>query len=94
MTVKCINELQKEVLASSFANKQLTLEDLMATTGRSRRTIMRMLEEAGVAPAVRKRKAKENTASQTDTQGVYFPKKLNWFDRFIQSIARSFSFLR
>lgn len=94
MTVKCINELQKEVMAAAFFNKLLTVEDLMQTSGKSRRTVMRVLEEAGVAPPVRKRKAKVSVVQQNLDQPIYFPTRPGWIARLTRAVSQSFSFLR
>ena len=55
MTVKSFTEEQKTAIANQFSSKILTLDELVFVNSTSRRTMMRILNERGVAPATHKR---------------------------------------
>lgn len=55
MTVKCLSEGAKHHIASSFSYHVYTINQLAIMYGRSRRTIIRVLEEQGVDPGVKHR---------------------------------------
>jgi len=61
MTVKCLTREQKQIIAYQFKFIQLNVNDIADEWQRSVRTIHRVLEEEGVAPARRKRIAKAKT---------------------------------
>lgn len=55
MTVKCLNPGQKFAIVHEFQVLGAQIDDMAAYYGRSRRTIIRVLEEAGVDPGIRRR---------------------------------------
>ena len=61
MTVRCIKQVDKAYIAQTFATKTQTVAELAMTFGRSRRTIVRVLEDECVNPCLRIRKIKPKT---------------------------------
>lgn len=56
MTVKCINQTQKAIIAQQYAFIKVPVKDLASDYKVSTRTINRVLVELGVAPVRRKKK--------------------------------------
>lgn len=55
MTVKCINAEDQAQMVLNYSSGLCSIEDLMLLSGKSRRTIQRMLEDAGFDPIVHRR---------------------------------------
>lgn len=55
MTVKCIPAKDQESLVYCYKYCHYKIEDLMRITGKSRRTVQRMLEDAGLEPIKHRR---------------------------------------
>lgn len=55
MTVKSIPQFRKNAIVECFVNKHHTINELAAIYQRHRRTIIRVLEEAGVDPGIKHR---------------------------------------
>lgn len=55
MTVKCLHVRDKVYIVNSFISGTITINDLADSFLRSRRTIIRVLEEYGVDPGVKRR---------------------------------------
>ena len=83
MAVKCLNPLQKEVIATSFLNRTHSIEELVATFRRSRRTIIRVLEEASIEPGIKRRIPKPTPLPQV------IPTKRLWYRRIIGSFVQA-----
>lgn len=80
MTVRCLDQSAKNAIVHAFtATHMKDLNDIASCFGVSRRTIVRVLEEAGVDPGIRRRKSKE--VQENDVQ---FPLPLGepWFKDF------------
>lgn len=58
MTVKCLSDIQKQVVIYQYLHLKLNLNEIAHDAKRSRRTIIRVLEEAGIDVPRRPRKAK------------------------------------
>lgn len=95
MTVKSLNEYQKNNLARLFVEQKTSLNELAAYCGRSRRTVIRVLEELGIDPGVRHRKPKivvpvpltfPNHPIHTGPIG-YKP-GTSWYSRVLDSVAQ------
>lgn len=50
MTVKCLNEVDQAYICDAYLSKTQTVTELAITYNRSRRTIIRVLEDAGYDP--------------------------------------------
>ena len=77
MTVKCLNTLQQECIVTSFVNKTHNIDALARTFGRSRRTIIRVLEDAGIDPGIRRRMPKPTPLPQV------IPTRRPWYRRIL-----------
>ena len=66
MTVKCLTTPTKLSVVEMFNNKTHTIEDLVYLTGKSRRTVIRVLEDAGVDPKIHRRNRKPKYTVLTD----------------------------
>lgn len=69
MTVKCLSDYNKATIRSDFVHNGSTLESLALEHGRSRRTIIRTLEEAGIDPGVKKRKPRLSKVNYESVTG-------------------------
>jgi hypothetical protein len=101
MTVKCLKEHQKNIICLTFGNPN-QINDLADHWGVSRRTIIRVLEEQGIDPMIKRRprKAKEITQQLilaprefTFPNAQIYPvqPKLNWFQRTLDHMVRRFA---
>ncbi len=77
MTVKCLNDNAKAVIVELFVSQRYTLNDLVRLYGKSRRTVIRVLEDAGVDPGVKHRPPKPfvqplETDDFANTQPLYY----------------------
>ncbi len=64
MTVKCLLDFEKTAICRSF-QQEVPISDLTAYWGVSRRTIIRVLEEAGIDPKIHRRNRKRSAAAET-----------------------------
>lgn len=71
MTVKCLTDDEKSVIAQRFSNKTHSIDEMAVIYQRSRRTIIRVLEDAGIDPGIRRRQAKP--APKIDYRGECWP---------------------
>lgn len=55
MTVRSLSTPAKLVIAQAFTQRNRTINELAAFYGKSRRTIIRALEEQGIDPGIKKR---------------------------------------
>jgi hypothetical protein len=65
MTVKCLNEFEKSIIADMYQMKVRSINQLVAEYGVSRRTIGRVLVERGVE-SVRRRFSKVQPIATTE----------------------------
>jgi len=92
MTVKCMNPQQKQQAASFYSAGFLTINQLAANYKVSRRTIIRVLEEEGVAPVIRRRKPAEPPINQgSGEQNPITTAFMNWCMRIYAAINRLIS---
>lgn len=88
MTVRCLNIQQKRFAIEMFESKIFGLDDIAYRLEVSRRTVIRVLEEAGIDPGIRRRTRKEVIPTQvaiTTTQTVE-----PWYRRLLNSIRQIF----
>ena len=64
MTVRCIPDFDKRYYAKCFISKAMTINEIAVETGTSRRTVIRMLEEQGVDPGIKRRPRKQKQEVQ------------------------------
>ena len=84
MTVKSLDEYEKQNIANYFCFNQHSISELAVMYGKSRRTIIRTLEEMGVDPGVKHRVKKE----QEPASAVPVPRPLLW-NRFLKWVGFS-----
>jgi len=98
MTVKCLTEPVKNGIVEAFKEKSLTIDQMVSCTGRSRRTIIRVLEDAGIDPGIHRRPGRkskkvltEQTTMALDTE--FMPlgdpirtPKFNWGNRALKAL--------
>jgi len=109
MTVKCLNEDIKKSVVEAFNDKSLTIDQMVSVTGRSRRTIIRVLEDAGVDPGIHRRPGRskkvltEQTSMELDTRfmPLEYPlpvgepiRMLSWPSRALRGIYRALKNMR
>jgi hypothetical protein len=87
MTVKCLNELQKEVLVNSFQHHHQCIDSLAIFYDCSRRTVIRVLEEKGIDPGIKRRASKPRKPVPGP---VVTPTKLPWYRRILERVMPSF----
>lgn len=104
MTVKCLNSVDKSAIVFAFTQTTHTDFDSLASNfGVSRRTIIRVIEEAGVDPKIRRRK--RNSVNIHVTEGgliveqfplplgePWFKRKQGLFNRIIAKVTRAIAF--
>lgn len=82
MTVKSLSRLDKAYIVSAFNAKTMTINELARLYNRHRTTIIRVLEEAGVEPGIRRRKKAEPARIE-----VFEPIKKPWYSRVLDKIS-------
>ena len=68
MTVKCLSEVNKTYIADCFTAKTQTITELAYTFKRHRTTIVRVLEEQGIDPGIRRRSKRTKSVSFDGSQ--------------------------
>lgn len=91
MTVKCLNELDKSVIAAEFLNDHYTIETLATHFDVSRRTIVRVLEERGVDPGIRRRPGRKSKKQPAPAGPVVIPTRTPWYRRIIEKVVPLFN---
>lgn len=99
MTVKCIKPVDKAYIVDAFVAKTQTITQLAELYGRSRRTIVRVLEDHGIDPGIRRRRQQQFSAEQikvpdlfgTRTGRVTMIEPLPWYRRALSAIASALS---
>ena len=92
MTVRCLNPEQKKQIAAYYSAGFLTIKQLEVDYRVSRRTIIRVLEEEGVAPVIRRRKPAEPPINQgSGEQNFITTILMNWCMRIYAAINRFIS---
>lgn len=100
MTVKCLNDLEKVIIAGLYVDHGRSIDSLATEYKRSRRTIIRTLEEQGVNPGIKRRNRKSKaplTIHQNYTPGnkpagpTVIPTHTPWYRRIIDKVAPLFS---
>lgn len=86
MTVICINSSNKEFICNAFKNQTHTIDELVFIFGKSRRTMIRVLEEQDIDPGIRTRSAKK---PQPTPVPVAIPTHTPWFRRIFGLGAKS-----
>lgn len=90
MTVKCIKQEEKEYLLSCYSPLLNNVDQLMQMSGRSRRTVVRLLEEAGHQPVKHRRPNRKAKEIALPPQLTVVPTKTPWYRRVIESVKRPF----
>jgi len=100
MTVKCLSPLDKAYIADAFTAKTQDLNELALTFGRSRRTIIRVLEEYKVDTGVKPRVPKETPARPmkdqeldflgTTTGRIWAEQPAPWYRKVLRSVVGLF----
>lgn len=80
MTVKSLTPAQKQAIGDAFRTKEFTLSELCGLYSRSRRTLIRTLEEMGCDPGIKKRRGRK---SKYVTLAVTIPVKTPWWRRLL-----------
>lgn len=99
MTVKCIKPLDKTYIVHSFVHENTSINTLANLYGRSRRTIIRVLEENGVEPGIKRRPrfvVIDNLSKLVKETGpvhqiVMFEPKKPWYLKALSAVARALS---
>lgn len=101
MTVKCLLDFEKTAICRSF-QQEVPISDLAPYWGVSRRTIIRVLEEAGIDPKIHRRSrnriAKAETAlppfqipHYSPLAGAYTRPSVPWYVRVFNAVRQFFS---
>lgn len=105
MTVKCLTASQKSDISFAYTFCKFPIEDLVSTYCKSRRTIMRVLTEEGVAPVTLKRVHKPKVKAvmpivhtfnpmRSPEPGIVFmdepPAHTPWYARAFKALATPF----
>lgn len=100
MTVKCIADIDKADIVFLFSNGSQGINKLALIYGRSRRTIIRVLEEQDIDPGVKHRKPKAMLVKQVDIEFTGWPddsavhspapapRTGSWFRKSLTSVAQ------
>ena len=86
MTVKSLSATQKHSIAEDFKNGVFTIDGLAVWYFTSRRTIIRVLEEQGCAPPVKKRNRKPKETPPVQIS-VVIPTKTPWWKKIFTKEA-------
>ena len=86
MTVKSLSATAKRNIANDFKNGTFTIDALAVWYFSSRRTIMRVLEEQGCAPVVKKRNRKPKEVPPVQIP-VVIPTKTPWWKKIFTKEA-------
>jgi transposase len=92
MTVKSLNYLDKAYIITAFTAKTKTINELAEIYGRHRTTIVRVIEEQGIDPGIRRRKAKKKLNISGTTTGrieMFKPPKQPWYTRLLNRLSVS-----
>jgi hypothetical protein len=86
MTVKSLTYRQKQDIADAFIFKRQTIDELVVKYERSRRTIIRVLDETGCQTGLRTRTRKPKPAP-VPTPPVAIPTKTPWWKRWLRTMG-------
>jgi hypothetical protein len=86
----CLNAFEKEIITASFCNHDQSIDDLAYQYGRSRRTIIRVLEEMNVDPGIRRRKPKPPTKPVQAPLPLVIPTRSPWYRRILDRVIHPF----
>lgn len=85
MTVKCLNSFEQEYIVASFVSKELTIDELALKYSRSRRTIIRVIQDQSIDPGIKTR------AKKVVKVPVVIPTKTPWYRRAVESVQWFFT---
>ena len=94
MPVKCLGPNEKDYILENFHAKTYTINSLAYIFKVSRRTIIRVLEEGGIDPGIRRRKPA--SPEQTKLDPLIFPdhminpNNIPWYQRFWKNLCQIF----
>ena len=92
MTVKCLTNTQKSHIVQDFRDGFYDIPSLCYQYEISRRTIIRVLEEAGVDPKIRRRARKQVPLANLELADIPQPTiKEPWFHRIINKFCQVFN---
>ena len=92
MTVKCLSDNQKRYLVEMFESKIFEINDIAYRLEVSRRTVIRVLEEKGIDPGIRRRSPKPAQETQPELEEIQQPMiKEPWFHRIINKFCQVFN---
>jgi hypothetical protein len=83
MTVRSLNDGAKNYIIHCFNTKLRTIDQLGDDYSRSRRTIVRVLEEAGIDPGIKRRKR----LPKPEPLPTVIPTKTPWWKRIIPWVS-------
>ena len=88
MTIKCLNQLQKDNIVGLYNQKLLNQKELAVEFNTSKRTINRVLVEAGLLTAVPRIQAEAYTVMQVLKKHGIDPSKLDQTLSFAENITK------
>jgi transposase len=89
MTVKCLNSLEKTLIVDSFLAGYQSIDEMATMYNRSRRTIIRVLEEQDVDPKIRRRNPPQPDRQQKlALKPVVINTKTPWYRKVYETVSR------
>jgi hypothetical protein len=95
MTVKILTAFEKDIIQADFTRGLFSINDMVDQFDVSRRTIIRVLEEGGIDPGIRRRKPKAPV--QTNLEPLIFPnhainpENIPWYQRYWNKFCAFFN---
>ena len=94
MTVKCLKEVDQAYIVDCFTAKTATINELATMFGRSRRTIIRVLEEHSIDPGIIPRGPRGPYKPRNQVQEEFqfpnhrvIPTRAPWYRRVLRFIG-------